>query len=47
LEDLKFSLKNFEGLLAVDISAAEGEYYLCSLSFGAETADPEKNFIKW
>ena len=46
LEDLKFSLKNFEGLLAVDISAAEGEYYLCSLSFGAETADPREELYK-
>ena len=46
LEDLKFSLKNFEGLLAVDISAAEGDYYLCSLSFGAEAADPREELYK-
>ncbi len=46
LEDLKFFLKNFEGLLAVDISAAEGDYYLCALSFGAEAADPREEVYK-
>ncbi len=46
LEDLKFSLKNFEGLLAADISAAEGDYYLCSLSFKAEAADPREDLYK-
>jgi len=46
LEDLKFSLKNFERLLAVDISAAEGDYYLCSLSFEAEAADPREELYK-
>jgi len=43
---IKAPLKNFEGLLAADISAAEGDYYLCSLSFKAEAADPREDLYK-
>lgn len=46
LEDLKFCWRDFEGIGGVDISASEGDYYRCVLSFKAEISDPREDIFR-